>query len=230
MGNPSEFCLVVEKKAANKSFQAILAAVGEQGKVKKQPHQPYELVVGSMTYDLKQEKETTRFGNSQIRLHSVATLSEEEQFARFFDFCFDVCRKIDPLYGLADNGITVYDYGPAWSAVEHYRNPYFFCLEPPKAEYGYDPADDFIHNETMLSKISEIRRVLSLDELLTLLRTHCKKVAVGDKGGVTVWKDEKGDTESAVGLRYFLAQEVRRRGIHLEEGSAEKYARELGVK
>lgn len=229
MGNPSNFFLIVDQVNTKKSCGSLLDISRERGEVNKQPGRLCEIALHSMIYVLFQPT-STHSGNSKIELRSNATLSGRQQLLEFFNFCFDVCTKIDPLYALADSGIGVYDYGPAWCAVEHYRNPYFFCLEPKKERHGYDPAVDFIADKALLNRISEIQKVMSIDELVNLLRKHCVKVAVGPSGGVTVWKAENGGTASAVGLRYFLAQEVRRRGVQLAEGSAEKYAKELGIK
>lgn len=234
MSNPSEFFAFIEKRQGKRSFETAIAITRKYGNAEKETESRYKVNANHMTYVLKLNRDA-RTKSPYIFLESVITLHEEDE-KPFFDMCFDLCSSIDPLYGIGDNGICVYDYGPAWAAVEHYRDPYFFCLDPRQSLENQRQntvrhiADEFIYDKDALNKIAEIRKVLSLDELVNLLRKNCKKVAIGPKGGVTVWKGEEGDTASAVSLRYFLAQEVRRRGVHLEEGSAEQYAKELGIK
>lgn len=227
MGDTSSFVLIVDKADARKSFNSLLDISRESGEVKRRPRKPYAVVLRSMAYALFQPADA-HFG-AKIELKSNGTLSDRRQLMEFFDYCFDACTRIDPLYALADGGVSVYDSGPAWCSVEHYRNPYFFCLEPEKKEYGYDPADNFIQDKAMLDKISEVRKVLSIDELVTLLRKHCSKVGIGPDGGVTVLKGY-GETKPAVALRYFISQELLKRGVNITEGSAAMYAKELGIK
>lgn len=222
MGNPSEFYLVDEKKDVKMSFETALTTVKKYGTLKKKSYKIYEIVIGHMTYTLLLQDQDGETENPVIKLESLITLHEED-VPIFFDMCFDLCRNIDPVYATGGNGIEVWDYGPAWSSIEHYRNPYFFCIEPPKSRCYVPP--DFLFNENMLKKVAEISKVLSRNELLILLQVHCKKVAIGPKMGVSVFKGYT--TNDAIALRYYLSKEVRKRGIQLEEGDAEQFAKKI---
>ncbi|MBI2142203.1 hypothetical protein HYU15_01785 [Candidatus Woesearchaeota archaeon] len=224
MSNPSMCELVVEDERAEKSFRVAVAVARKHGALKWEKKQHYEVVIGHMVYDLKfSYRDSYQGANvSGILLMSVVTLHECEE-KPFFDMCFDMCNEIDPLFAW---GGSENSNGPATTPVEHHRNPYFFCLEPLDDHPDYTAG--FFCDEVLLRKVSEIAKVLPKDELIELLRTCCERVGVGHYGGVTVMKGV--DDFLIERVRFIMPREVRKRGVDLEEGRIEKYAKEAEMK
>ena len=232
MGNPSAFYFVVEKKSAEDYFRDFLALAKKYGSVKNLGDKRYEIAMHEMTYDFHTDAYEQLQNLIVYGLHSAATLDTEKEDS-FLSFCFDACAKLDPVFAVAGGGIGVYKYGPAWCGVEHYRNPYLLCLEPLPDKNGYDATSlykDFINNPTTLAKISEIKRVLPLKELIKLLNKHCNKASIGKNDGITVLKKVEDGNRDFVSLRFYLAKEIRKRGVALEEGTAEEWAKKIVIR
>jgi hypothetical protein len=222
MSNTSEFDFVVEKNSTKKSIDALITVAEKHGAIEKESRNRYKIVIDLMTYNLSVE-DCSLPNESKIVVRSVATPNEDQQTA-FLEFCFDVCREVDPLHAMAGTELDS-EYGFAWEAVEHHRNAYFFCLDTKR--------DDGIPEEVIRSgkarkKVEEIEKKLSFDRLTKLLEIYSKKVSISPNRGVTIFKGDS--TMDAVALRYYLVNEVRKKGIDLEVGSAEEYAKVLGIK
>lgn len=233
MGNPSKFYFVVEKKSAKDYFKHFLnIAQKKGGSVKMYGDKRYEIAMHSMTYYFHTDAYEQLPNCVVYGLGGVATPNEKIE-DDFLKFCFDACAELDPVFAVAGGGIGVYEYGPAWCGVEHYRNPYLLCLEPLKDKEGYDATSlykVFINNPATLKKIDEIKRVLPLKELIKLLNRYCNKVSIGKKGSATVLKKVFPGDRNFVSLRFYLAKEIRKRGVTIEEGTAEERAKEIGIR
>src|SRR3989344_2611779 len=159
MGNPSKCYMVIEKEFAEQSFEIALDIAKKFAELTKSQYDyelitkrseyDYELCMHPIMYYIRLEFNGIESNKSLIRLSSFTTLSEEKDNNNFYDLCFELSNKIDALYAIGGDGICVYDYGPVYAFIEHYRNPYFFCLEPPKS-HGYD--ERFIENEDLIRK------------------------------------------------------------------------------
>lgn len=146
----------------------------------------------------------------------------------FYDIFFTACKELKPVFGTADE--TIYDKRPCMDQCEYYQDPYLFCLEPPLFNYyNFDEVkyvNEFFHNGKLFSKLNEIKRVMSRDELVGIIKKYSKKMIESDDGGIGIFKNEY---PQAAYPRYFIRRELRKRGIQVEDGLAEQYAKELGV-
>lgn len=141
------------------------------------------------------------------------------------DVMLAIAQKLGPTCALSI--IETHDTANEHAAI-FYRNPYFFLMEPPGTSSS-ESIENFLEDEMTLQKISEFKRILPLEELIAILRQHCKQVFVGERG-VGILKGNYSSEEACVYPHYFLRQLVRSRGVSLDEGFAEKYAREFGIK
>lgn len=113
----------------------------------------------------------------------------------------------------------------------YYSDPYYFALEPPG---NYRPVirqtlEQFLRDNKIKKKLAEIKKVLPLKELVEILRRYSEKVVLGQNGGIGILKGAaaNGPNATYVFPHYFLRQVIRSRGIQLEGGFAEKYAKML---
>lgn len=146
----------------------------------------------------------------------------------FHDIFLAACRDLKPVYGSAHPTIDR-PHRPVMDQAEYYRNPYMFCVEPPLFNGGFDPQVfyNFLQDKGLVAKFAEIEGVMSRSELVTMIRRNVERTVESDDGGVGVLKNK---VPQACYPRYFISQELRRRGIQLPEGLAEKYATEFGIK
>ena len=156
----------------------------------------------------------------------------------FYDIFFTACRELKPIYGYADE--TKDDERPCMDWAEYCKEPYLFCFEPPLFPhiliFGYNDQrvdklfTDFIRNKDVIAKLEEIKEVMSRDELTDFIKKYSGqikysgKIVESDDGGIGILKNEY---PQAAYPRYFIRRELRKRGIKLEEGLAEKYAKKL---
>lgn len=141
-----------------------------------------------------------------------------------------VAQKLDPLFSFSSLETR---YTANESGAMYYRNPYFFAMEPPGAD-SHQYIAEFLEDRNILQKVAEIQRVLPLEELIELLKKYCKVVVHGKNGVGILKRDYEGKDFAAYATyvypHYFLRQLVRSRGVQLDEGLAEKYAKEFGIK
>jgi hypothetical protein len=167
---------------------------------------------------------------------SIAASKENSEI--LYNIFLEVAAKLDPVFGSDINATDL--TGPCEFPVEYYENPYFFCVEPKLRKISIEERDrlrvgstllhDFLHNKDLESKLEEIKRVMGREELVALLKKYCRKVVLGEHGVGILKNMTEGHREFYVYPRYFIRKELRKRGVHLDEGLAEKYAKELGIK
>ncbi len=150
----------------------------------------------------------------------------------FYDIFFASCKELKPVFGTAEpteQNTDRENTRPCTDQAEYYKNPYLFCIEPPLFGSGdFNPAQfshDFFHRTDIVAKLAEIEKVMSRSELVAILKKHSEQMVESDDGGIGVFKK----SWQAVYPRYFVRKEIRKRGLELEEGLAEKYAEESGV-
>ena len=98
---------------------------------------------------------------------------------------------------------------------EYFSTPYYFCFEL-LADRGF---------LTELSgELAKIKKVLPELELLELIKKSTSDY-LELSGGIGIFR---GINEEHI-PRYFIRKELRKRGITLPEGDAEKYAKQLGL-
>lgn len=157
--------------------------------------------------------------------------SEQELF---YDIFLTVCKELKPIFGSAQStewGTDRESTRPCTDQAEYYQNPYLFCVEPPLSDYYFNDSSyinafyDFLHSNELTTKLVEIERVVSRSELVGIIQQHVGEMIESDDGGIGVLKNNV----QAVYPRYFIRQELRRRGIQIEEGLAEQYAKEFKV-
>ncbi len=144
----------------------------------------------------------------------------------FIDLFFSTCKSLKPAFACAIEGGLEPQERPCFDYAEYYNNPYFFCVEPSLGPSYSDYDVSFLNDKTVLAKLAEIKKVMSRSELLSLIQKHSKELTVNNGAGVGVLKDIGSDP---VHPRYFIRKELRKRGVKLEDGYAEKYARERGL-
>lgn len=190
----------------------------------------FGLDVGPITYFISGE--TTAHYTSGLRFYVDIWSDNEENMKLFYDIFLTACKQLHPLFGTAkyteDRSTR-----PCMDNAEYYNDPYLFCVEPPMFRPGaFEQADHdaliaFLNDKSTIAKLDEIKKVLGRSELVEIISQHVEKMVEDNDGGVGVLK---GKGIQACYPRYFVRQELRRRGIQLPEGLAEKYAAEFGVK
>lgn len=193
-------------------------------------HTRFGLNVGPITYVVSGE--TTVHHTSGLRFYVDTWNGNNENLELFHDIFLTACRELHPLLGTAE--LTEYrDTRPCMDNAEYYKDPYMFCVEPPMfgptgfGQSNHDAVIAFLNDGKTLSKLDEIRRVMSKSQLVEIIRQHVEKIVEGEDGGIGVLK---GVGVQACYPRYFIRQELQRRGVQLPEGLAEKYAAEFGIK
>lgn len=149
----------------------------------------------------------------------------------FYNIFLTACKELKPAFGSA--GDTTWNLSkpsrPCWDQAEYYGDPYLFCVEPPLFDGGFDPkkfCHEFLYNKDVISKLNEIKKVMSREELIKIIKKYSKKIIESDDGGVGILKIKI----QGVYPRYFIRRELRKMGIYLEEGLAEKDAKLYEVK
>ncbi len=102
---------------------------------------------------------------------------------------------------------------------EYYSDPYYFCFEL-KARY--------LFLDELKDEINKIKKVLPKKELTELIKKNARKPILIGKG-IGILKTKYGAYEEPVYPRYFIRKELRKRGMQIEEGKAEEYAKRLGL-
>ena len=181
--------------------------------------------VNSYSGNIKIETEDSSLPYLSIRVPEYAL---DESWDIFYELFKTICNKLEPLY--AQFGGYDLDFPVHASFVEYYRDPYFFCVDPVKSE------DRFFHlkgNQIQLT-ISKAKKLISKGELLSLIKKHSVDSFETLSGGFGCLKIEselkQGMGASFVYPRYFIRKELKKRGLKIEDGLPEKYARELGIK
>lgn len=152
----------------------------------------------------------------------------EEEIDLFHEIFLEACLKLKPVFGSVH--ATMYElHRPLIDQAEYYQNPYLFCVEPPLFFRDFDPKAfyDFLHNDGLVTKLAEIEEVMPREELTEIIRKHVERMVMSSDGGIGVLKNK---VPQPCYPRYFIRQELRRRGFQLPEGLAEKYAAEFGIK
>lgn len=158
----------------------------------------------------------------------LASFEADLNYMLFIRLFFASCKRLGACYGFADQAEK--DRRPLTDRGEFCSDPFLFCLEPPFLENmdGLPALKGFLNSDDTKSRLSEIRKVMGVEELLKLMRKYSFSVVVGE-AGVGVHKidphaslPKKGPP--AVFPRFFVRRELRRRGVDLGRGWAEKYA------
>lgn len=164
----------------------------------------------------------------------VIKYSNNPDILLFYEIFFEACKYFGPTLAYADE--TKDDERPCMDWAEYYKDPFLFCLEPPLFISGEKKDDldrffnDFIRNKNVIAKLNEIKKVMSRDKLIDLIKKYSGQIKYSgkfvesDDGGVGILKN---DYPQAAYPRYFIRRELRKRGIQLEDGLAEKYAKKL---
>src|SRR3989344_2747350 len=161
-----------------------------------------------------------------------------------------VIKSMNILYIALDRG-----YGdgepdfPPSSEIEYFQNPYLLCIEP-KAKRSRDRVSyDFLYKEPEIMK--RAKKLITPKEILGIIERHfsdeIKIKHFSDEIKIKIFEKKKGigfvkisPLRAGYGAwdyklriiypRYFIRKELRRRGLKLKEGLAEKYAKELKIK
>ena len=203
----------------------------------KSVSEPYQytrfgLSVGPTTYFVSGGN-TSRH-TSGLRLDVDVWSYNEENLELFHDIFLTACKELHPLFGTADS--TEYgDTRPCMDSAEYYKDPYMFCIEPPMFGPGslgfeqsqHDVLVAFLNDKNTVSKLDEAKKVMGRSELVEIISQHVERIVENDDGGIGVLKD--GGVPACY-PRFFVRQELRRRGVQLPDGLAESYAREFGIK
>ncbi|MBI2581452.1 hypothetical protein HYV85_06660 [Candidatus Woesearchaeota archaeon] len=138
------------------------------------------------------------------------------------------CTELKPVYGSAHATMSEL-HRPLIDQAEYYQNPYLFCVEPPLffSDFSPEAFHNFLHDGGLAAKLAEIEKVMPRDELVELIRKHVEKIVTADDGGVGILKNKVPQPSYP---RYFIRQELRRRGVQLPDGLAESYAMKFEIK
>lgn len=183
---------------------------------------PFYLSAGPFTND----KASSIYTVSGLYLYSgVMNETYVEELELFHEIFLTACKELKPTFGTAE-GTEQGERRPVTDQAEYYGNPYLFCFEPPLFNPAFDPASFlvFLHDKGLAAKLSKIERALDRSELVEIIRKHSERVVESEDGGVGVFKNHY---PQAAYPRYFVRRELRRRGIELGEGLAEKYAKQM---
>lgn len=121
----------------------------------------------------------------------------------------------------------IYEISSSW--FEYYHDPYYFCKSPLSPHIDGIDSQEYLHSED--KELEKFKNVLSKKELLAIIEKHTYKLFTFDDS-VAVLKtnsEKHGKNENYVYPRYFIRKELRKRGVKLPKGKAEKYAKELGL-
>ncbi len=183
------------------------------------------------------ERTSKLYSNSGLTFYtdlmSDSHASEQELFYEIF---LTACKVLKPVFGSVQStewGTERESTRPCTDQAEYYQNPYLFCVEPPLSDYHFSDDSyikafyDFLRGDELTTKLAEVENVMSRSELVEIIRQHVEKVIESDDGGIGVLK---GTGVQACYPRYFIRQELRRRGVQLKDGLSEQYAKEFGIK
>ena len=88
--------------------------------------------------------------------------------------------------------------------------------------------------DQMPLEIKKAQKLIEKKELLSLIKKNTFASFETKSGGVGCWKIEneakRGINSFFVYPRYFIRKELRKRGLKIEDGLPEKYAKEIGIK
>lgn len=166
-----------------------------------------------------------KLNNEYVSFHFTTDISRAMStgFEMVTDIFLAIAPKLDPVAGFWHSDFLATS---AESPCEYYRNPYLFCIVPrvdlgnlnTRQAIDYYP---YLKDKTLESKLAGLRTALSKDELIRILEQHCDKVVVGVEG-VGVYKGKlRNEQEFILTPRQFIRQELRRRGVKLEESLVE---------
>jgi hypothetical protein len=137
----------------------------------------------------------------------------------------DIVQETDPKF--AFNGIPG-DSKICSSSFEYYHNPYFFCVMPEAGRVKGTETDsfDFLRNKKLLSRLNGYRKLLPEDELLSILKKNSEKLLKGENGAGVFkrnWYELFYSWRNWSEPRYFVREELRRRGAKIGIDLPEKY-------
>lgn len=121
------------------------------------------------------------------------------------------------------------------SYIEYYKDPYFFCIEPPyeNDQIIEDMDTSFLEDSDTLNLLTKCRSVMTEEELISITQSKSSGFLKLPNGLAVMRKPGSslvGALKSFVYPRYFIRKELRKIGVDIPEGLAEKYAKELGIK
>jgi hypothetical protein len=110
------------------------------------------------------------------------------------------------------------------SEYEYHADPYYFCLEATDYTNKNKP-EEYLFLKEKNKKLEEIKKILTKKELFELIKKYSDRT-IEINNNLVVIRDGSRYTHkvaSDIYPRYFIRKELRKRGIKLGEGEAEKY-------
>jgi hypothetical protein len=157
------------------------------------------------------------FIKDDFDMKSYYLVSHEDLIKKLYTILKKIVDKWDPL---------IVWMGPSTMAdlswwFEYYRDPYFFCIEPPE-----DEIPEFLSDENIHKRLDELKEILPREELLKLIEENSDAIIRGKEGiGIIRKSYEKTDFSQYAHYicpRYFIRKELRRRGTKLKPGITEE--------
>lgn len=212
MGITEELVCIFEKEQNKHTFSEFIKCFGfKKFKI------PENLKYGDeiIPEDLKSGKVKFNFGAIKFIFNKkilVAYRIDEIMFTQEFEETLKKIIKLENLkIAFTKNEVTE---NLSETLFEYYNEPYYFCFEL-KARY--------LFLDELKEEINKIKKILPKKELIEIIKNNAKKVFLTEKG-IGILKTYSDPDE-----RELIQKELRKRGIPLEKGEAEKYAKRLGL-
>lgn len=212
----------IGSREIEKEFVELLAKHTHDGKPPEKVEGKFYEIWLKLPSGTNSANYSLRVAPFELSLWTDMTISGEE-VTLLDNIMFAIAKEMEPI--CACSNIEAHDTVNEGSI--YYSDPYFLVLEPP-APGSHVSIEEFLIDERALQKISEIKKVLPNKELLQIIKKYSKEIIIG-KHGIGIVKLDCSYQEAYVYPHYFLRKLVRSRGVELEEGYAEKYAKELGI-
>jgi hypothetical protein len=186
----------------------------------------------------------TRFKNSLRIVSFVISESDLDDTLKEIDIHFDLfkgedgedtypiilknmkklIKSLDPQFAAAFTGSAIEER--AGDLLEYNIDPYWFTIVTTNFKFSL----------TNKKEIDKIKGVMEPDEIKKFVKKYHGPFKLIEGTGIGLIKSNDCSYSSDevkkryVYPRYFIRKELRKRGLKLEDGLAEKYAKELGIK
>lgn len=132
---------------------------------------------------------------------------------------------LEPIVGFEIRDSVLTD---AESEYEYFRDSFMFCANPWLKGMPLSRRFEFMTDSSFLNEVALAKKTISKQDLVKIIRKHCKKTVAG-KLGIGIYKGKYDDHECSVVPRFFIREELRRRGVNLKEGFVEAYVKKFGL-
>ncbi|MFH1664122.1 MAG: hypothetical protein ABH986_04930 [archaeon] len=204
--------LEAAEKITKEDLKAILSAI--------KPNQNIYLLFGDEHFEfslyLERLVPTIHFYYDLGRDIGEALQKNREEILKIIQ---ESIQKIQPdIAYFAREGLTDSEY-------EYHSDPYYFCLEAVDYTDEKYKAEENLFLKEKNKKIEEIKKVLPKEELFELIKKYSDKTIEQNNNLIVIRDGSKYPYKIAndVYPRYFIRKELRKRGIKLKEGEAEKW-------